>query len=305
MHARFTLVLTLMLMTLGCTSDTGGPGTATGTSSKNSAAPPPPEPKPIAEIALLQDSSYESAKITEGTTVGEVREFTTLKIPFCWCPPGQFKMGSDPNLVSHMLNEEPYDVTLNKGFWLQRTELTQTQYEALMGVNPAFFPGASSPVDSVSWNNATEYCRRLTSLPPESKLGNVFRLPTEAEWEYACRAGSTTEFCYGDDPAELVNYGWINANSQRTTHPVGEKQPNVWGLHDMHGNVAEWCQDWYGPYPTTPATDPQGQAEGEARVLRGGGWFYDSSRARSAFRDANGPSSKYVGLGFRLVAVPQ
>jgi formylglycine-generating enzyme required for sulfatase activity len=145
----------------------------------------------------------------------------------------------------------------------------------------------------------------LSALPPESKSGNAYRLPTESEWEYACRAGSTTEFCYGDDPADLEKYAWINGNSQRTTHPVGEKLPNAWGLHDMHGNVSEWCFDWYGDYPSTPVTDPQGPETGDKRVLRGGGWFFEQSRARSAFRDAYGPDVTYVGLGFRLVAVPK
>jgi formylglycine-generating enzyme required for sulfatase activity len=236
---------------------------------------------------------------------GEVREMTALKIPFCWCPPGKFVMGSDPSAPGHMLNEPQHEVTLTKGFWLQKTELTQSQFQAVMGVNPAFYPGESNPVETVSWNAATEFATRLSALPPEAKSGNVYRLPTEAEWEYACRAGSTSEFGYGDDPAELEKYGWINTNSKRTTHPVGEKLPNAWGMHDMHGNVAEWCLDWYGDYPSSSETDPQGPESGESRVLRGGSWFYDPTRARCAFRNAFRPDVTYVGLGFRLVTVPK
>jgi formylglycine-generating enzyme required for sulfatase activity len=289
----------------GNSNDPAGVATGAGAGAANSTTTLPAEPKPFEEISLSTDSSYESAAITPGTTPGEVREMTALKIPFCWCPPGKFVIGSDPNLVGHMLNEVQHEVTLTKGFWLQKTELTQAQFQTLMGINPAFHPGESNPVETISWNAAMEFARRLSALPPEGKSGNVYRLPTEAEWEYACRAGLTSEFCSGDDPAELEKYAWFNVNSKRTTHPVGEKLPNAWGLHDMHGNVSEWCLDWYGDYPTSPVTDPQGPESGESRVLRGGGWFYDPSRARCAFRNAYGPEVTYVGLGCRLVAVPK
>jgi formylglycine-generating enzyme required for sulfatase activity len=193
-------------------------------------------------------------------------------------------------------------VTLSRGFWMQQTELTQHQYQQLMGCNPAFYKGDQNPVESVTWTEATEFARRLSELPPEKKAGNVFRLPTEAEWEYACRAGSTTLFSQGDDEEQLQEVAWFHDNSARTTHPVGEKKPNAWGLHDMHGNVSEWCQDFYGDYSRDAVTDPRGPESGEKRSLRGGGWFQVSMWARSSHRDAFIPSARYVGLGFRLVA---
>jgi formylglycine-generating enzyme required for sulfatase activity len=172
-----------------------------------------------------------------------------------------------------------------------------------MGPSPAYFKGPQNPVESVTWDEAIEFCRRLSEIPPEKKVGNLFRLPTEAEWEYACRAGSTTEWCCGDDEADLDEYGWYHKNSARSTHPVGEKKPNAWGLHDMHGNVSEWCQDLYGEYPHATVTDPHGLSAGDARrTLRGGGWFFVAAYARSAYRDAHQPVDRYAGRGFRLVA---
>jgi formylglycine-generating enzyme required for sulfatase activity len=212
-------------------------------------------------------------------------------------------MGSSDDAPGNLMNEKQFEATLSRGFWMQQTELTQHQYEQLMGSNPAFFKGSQNPVESVTWTEATEFCRRLSELPPEKQAGNLFRLPTEAEWEYACRAGSTTEWCFGDDEGGLDEYGWYNKNSARTTHPVGEKKANAWGLHDMHGNVSEWCQDFYGQYPGMPVTDPIGPASSaQGRNLRGGGWFFVAPYLRSAFRDAHDASSRYSGRGFRIVA---
>lgn len=266
------------------------------------ANPVTPEPVPFDSLALASDSSYSSAPVGDDAEPGEVRELTRLKIKFCWCPPGTFQMGSSADAPGHLLNETQFDVTFSNGFWMQQTELTQNQYEQLMGSNPAFFKGPQNPIESLTWTEATEFCRRLSELPPEKKAGNRFRLPTEAEWEYACRAGSTTDFCYGDDEAGLEEYAWYHKNSGRTTHPVAKKLANAWGLHDMHGNVSEWCQDFYGAYPRNAVTDPRGPESGDKRVLRGGGWFFVPMYARSAHRNAYVPSARYVGLGFRLVA---
>jgi formylglycine-generating enzyme required for sulfatase activity len=263
------------------------------------------EPAPFETIPLASDASYESPPAADGGQPGEVRELTNLKIKFCWCPPGDFQMGSPETAPNHQLNETQYKVTLSRGFWMQQTELTQDQYQQLMGSNPAFYKGEQNPVESVTWTEATEFGRRLSELPPEKKAGNLFRLPTEAEWEYACRAGSTTVFCHGDDEAGLEEYAWYHQNSARTTHPVGEKKPNAWGLHDMHGNVSEWCQDFFGDYPREAAIDPRGPKSGDKRTLRGGGWFQVAMWARSSHRDAYVPSARYVGLGFRLVATMQ
>jgi formylglycine-generating enzyme required for sulfatase activity len=232
---------------------------------------PIPEPVPFESIPLSSDSSYTSTPIREGREPGEVIELTNLKLKFCWCPAGRFMMGSPVDSRGHLLNEAPFEATISKGFWLQQTEITQNQFEHLMGSNPSYFKGKDNPVDSVSWTEAVEFCRRLSELPPEKAAGNLFRLPTEAEWEYACRAGSSGEFCFGDNETEMDAYGWYSLNSGRTTHPVGQKKPNSWGLHDVHGNVSEWCLDSYADYPGVPTTDPRGPLPGEKQNLRGGG----------------------------------
>lgn len=276
----------------------GNPGTASG----KLAEAPAPEPVAFETIPLASDDSYESPPADDGAQPGEVREFSKLKIKFCWCPAGEFEMGSPETAPYHQLNETQHKVTLSRGFWMQQTELTQEQYKQLMGTSPAYYKGEQNPVDSVTWIEATEYGRRLSELPPEKKAGNLFRLPTEAEWEYACRAGTTTVFPESDDDAGLEDFAWFHKNSARTTHPVGEKKPNAWGVFDMHGNVSEWCQDFYGDYARDAVIDPTGPSSGDKRTLRGGGWFQVSMWARSSHRDAFIPSARYIGLGFRLVA---
>lgn len=262
----------------------------------------PLEPVPFESMALASDESYESPRADAGAQAGDVRELTHLKIRFHWCPPGSFSLGTSHTSEKHLLNEGPVDVTFSKGFWMQETELTQNQYEQLMGPGPSFHKGPENPVDSVTWDEAVEFCRRLSELPPEKKAGNLFRLPTEAEWEYACRAGTTTEFSFGDDESLMDQFAWYSANSNRTTHPVAQKKPNAWGLCDMHGNVAEWCLDFYGEYPQQALTDPRGPESGAKRTLRGGGWFHLPVFARSAHRDGSIPLARYFARGFRLVA---
>jgi formylglycine-generating enzyme required for sulfatase activity len=154
----------------------------------------------------------------------------------------------------------------------------------VMGTNPSNFKGSQNPVEKVSWDDAVEFCRNLSAMPAEKKAGYIYRLPTEAEWEYACRAGTTTEYSFGDSDSALGDYAWYDENSGRTTHPVGGKKPNPWGLYDMHGNVFEWCQDWHGDYPSGSVTDPTGAAVGSYRVYRGGSWDYYSGVCRSAIR---------------------
>jgi formylglycine-generating enzyme required for sulfatase activity len=163
------------------------------------------------------------------------------------------------------------------------------------------------PVEQVSWEDAVEYCRKLSELPEERAAGRVYRLPTEAEWEYACRAGSQTKWSFGDAESSFGEYAWYGANSDSTTHRVGEKKANAWGLYDMHGNVWEWCSDWYGEeyYRESPREDPLGPAsEGSARSNRGGGWDYRPVHCRSAFRFANLPVDRYGSLGFRVARSP-
>lgn len=226
-----------------------------------------------------------------------------------WIPAGEFTMGSPANDGDRDLDEGPQTkVTIPQGFWMAKCEVTQAEYESVMGVNPSQFSGeAKRPVEKVSWYDALKYCLRLTQLEQAAgKLpaGYAYRLPTEAEWEYACRAGTTTRFSYGDDPGFLLtsDYAWCNGNSGSTTHPVGMKQPNSWGLFDMHGNVLEWCLDsWSGLLPGGSATNLPAYATGSLRVARGGSWLYEAKFSRSANRDDYGPSNQCSDLGFRVV----
>jgi formylglycine-generating enzyme required for sulfatase activity len=249
------------------------------------------------------------------------RAVWTPNTNFVWISPGTFTMGSPSNEAGRSIIEGPQAaVTISQGFWMGKCELTQEDYLAVVGSNPSYFNGDRSgppdndqdygidltrPVEQVSWHDATNYCARLTEL--ERIAGRiptnyVYRLPTEAEWEYACRAGTTTRFYYGDDPGytNLTNYAWYFDNSDMT-HSVGQLLPNAWGLYDMAGNVWEWCQDWYDAYPDGSRTDPQGAVTGTSRLWRGGGWFRIAQYCRSARRFNNLPTYTYDGLGFRVV----
>jgi formylglycine-generating enzyme required for sulfatase activity len=196
---------------------------------------------------------------------------------------------------------EATQVTLTQPFELGVYEVTQEQYEQVMGTNPSNFKGSQNPVEQVSWDDAVEFCRKLSALPAEKKAGYLYRLPTEAEWEYACRAGTTTKYSFGDSDSALGDYAWYGENSGRTTHPVGGKKPNPWGLYDMHGNVFEWCQDWHGDYPSRSVTDPTGAAVGSFRVYRGGCWLNFSGLCRSAIRNWDSPDYRFDDLGFRVL----
>jgi len=211
--------------------------------------------------------------------------------------PGRFMMGSPDSELGRGDKEGPqHEVVIAKPFYLGVTEVTQAQYEAVMGTNPSQFKGPTNPVESVSWNDAVEFCRKLSE-----KTRKTFRLPTEAEREYACRAGSKTRFSFGDSESVLGEYAWYASNSGGKTHPVGQKKPNPWGLYDMHGNVAEWCADWYADYPKAAVTDHQGPASGTYRVLRGGSWYPTPDGCRSAFRNYGTPGIRYNVFGFRVV----
>ena len=193
-----------------------------------------------------------------------------------------------------------HEVTLSRPFYMGVTEVTNGQWQRVMGSVPSKWKDADRPVETVSWEEAVAFCRKLSELPEERKAGRVYRLPTEAEWEYACRAGTDTKYSFGDAEGQLDAYGWYDKNSGGKTHPVGQKQPNAWGLHDMHGNVWEWCSDWYGEYPRGGVTDPQGWSGGSNRVNRGGSWNNTARNCRSANRNRNNPSNRNNNLGFRL-----
>ena len=231
---------------------------------------------------------------------------------FVWLPPGQFVMGSPASEVDRQSDEGPQTrVTLTRGFFLGRYHVTQAEYLSVIGTNPSAFAGDTNlPVETVSWNDATNFCAQLTTRDGVARglpAGWAYRLPTEAEFEYASRAGSTNRFSYGDDPdyTQLPNYAWYNANSGGTTHPVGGKLPNRWGLYDMSGNVWEWCSDWYSNnYPGGSVTDPQGSVSGSSRVIRGGGYNSDARTCRSALRYYFTPSNWSTAVGFRVVLAP-
>jgi formylglycine-generating enzyme required for sulfatase activity len=225
-----------------------------------------------------------------------------------WIPPGTFTMGSPTTEESRNTNEGPQTVvTLTKGFFMEKYELTQSEYQDVMGNNPSVFVALYAPVENVSWDDAVEFCVLLTVR--DKALGRLpagyeYRLPTEAEWEYACRAETTTRYSYSEEASLLGLYAWYSDNSNRKTHPVGTKLSNPWGLCDVHGNVWEWCLDWKGTYPGGSVTDPKGPVDGSFRVLRGGSWSNDARDCRSAYRYGNPPSVLGNVIGFRVVLAP-
>jgi formylglycine-generating enzyme required for sulfatase activity len=270
-------------------------------------------------VVPLADGSVSSAKLasnlslggtTTGTFSGDGSGLTNLPSSsaespanvfpargMAWIKPGSFLMGSRVDGPEDNANETQHPVTLTKGFWIGVHEVTQAEYLAVMGSNPSYFQSpnvtadTSRPVEQVDWNSAVAYCAALTTS--ERTAGRIpaswgYRLPTEAEWEYCCRAGArTTQFSYDDDlnATALGNYAWYYKDeSDILTHPVGQKLSNPWGLMDMHGNVFEWCQDWFDSYPSTSVTDPLGPISGSFRVARGGCYTYTSEDARCAAR---------------------
>jgi formylglycine-generating enzyme required for sulfatase activity len=219
-------------------------------------------------------------------------------------PAGEFLMGSPATEEGRYSDEQQHRVRITKPYYLGATEVTQTQYEAVMRENLSDFKGPQRPVETVSWDDAASFCDRLSALQAEKVAGRTYRLPTEAEWEYASRAGSTARYAYGDDAAALGDHAWFVDNSSETTHPVGEKQPNAWGLYDMHGNVWEWCADWYGEYTNSLVDDPTGPATGSERVHRGGCWLDPATDCRTAYRGKVRPFIRVSDLGFRVATVP-
>jgi formylglycine-generating enzyme required for sulfatase activity len=227
-------------------------------------------------------------------------------------PAGTFVMGSPDSEVDRSTNEAPQTtVTLSRGFWMGTYEVTQQEFSDVMGTNPSHFTGSlDRPVEFLSWTDANNYCDILTQRERAAGRipGNhVYRLPTEAEWEYACRARTTMRFSYGDDPGyvNLAAYAWYLDNGADTTHPVGGKLPNPWGLYDMYGNVWEWCQDWLAAYPGGSVTDPVvGSATGSNPIVRGGSYAYGGAICRSAKRGAmSPPTGMRWDVGLRAVLV--
>ena len=229
-----------------------------------------------------------------------------IGMEFRLIPPGKFTVGSPQDEEWHRPDEILHGVTITKAFYMATTEVTQGQWKALMGENPSFFTGDDLPVETVTWEDAAKFCRKLSD-----KEGVQYRLPTEAEWEYACRAGTTTPFHTGETiSTDQANYDGNHTYAagrkgvfRETTTDVGSFAPNAWGLHDVHGNVWEWCADWYGEYSKGEASDPTGPANGDRRVFRGGCWVNFPAVCRSANRAKVAPVSWNFHLGFRVVRV--
>ncbi|MCR5164443.1 MAG: SUMF1/EgtB/PvdO family nonheme iron enzyme, partial [Thermoguttaceae bacterium] len=280
---------------------------------KKVVTPRPVQPKPVTTMTTFPVS------LKKGNTAGERKILTAdgIDYAFRWCPPGEFMMGSEPRYETRRIkrtwgewaagkpdteryvtnpNELPHKVKLTKGFWLLETQVTQAMWQSVMGSNPSHFKGERNPVEKVSWNDCQEFCKKLSE-----KLGQQVKLPTEAQWEYACRAGTT-----GDYAGTLDEMAWYDKNSGRTTHAVGQKKPNAWGLYDMHGNVWERCSDYYGYeyYRRSPTSDPENTTTSSHRVDRGGGWCNGAGYCRSANRDGDTPDFRYNFLGLRVLVVP-
>jgi formylglycine-generating enzyme required for sulfatase activity len=297
----------------------------------------PPSPTKSNDLIIRPSSglinlSKSGTALSEQRIGGEELEFEIaagVKLVMCWIPPGEFLMGSPEDEEGRVEDETQHRVMITQGFWLAKTPTTQAQWKAVMGSNPSDFlraiftanstalwkavmgknpsefRGDTLPVESVSWNDVCGeesgtggFLGELNRRVPE---GVRFRLPTEAQWEYACRAGTT-----GPYAGRLDEMGWYNANSGGRTHPVGQKKPNAWGLHDMHGNVWECCADWRLDYDLHSLTDPTGPADGfysRARVIRGGCWLDGPAAARSANREEYLPHvPQWSYFGFRLAA---
>jgi formylglycine-generating enzyme required for sulfatase activity len=218
-----------------------------------------------------------------------------IGMEFVLIPAGEFPMGADNGTD----DEKPvHRVRISKPFYLGIYEVTQSQWQTIMNNNPSAFQGDSNlPVENVSWDDVQEFLRKLHAREGRT----TYRLPTEAEWEYAARAGTTTAYSFGNEASQLGEYAWCAENSGEKTHPVGQKNPNAWGMYDLHGNVWEWVQDWYGKYTTDTVTDPQGPSSGSLRVFRGGSWRNGARDCRSAHRYYAAPGNRRGTLGFRLL----
>jgi formylglycine-generating enzyme required for sulfatase activity len=274
----FSSVLAFGLL-VGCGKSNVGGGTGSG--------PPCETDEDCAEGEACFDGDCVEVELTIDLGGGVTMELVRIRA-------GTFMMGSD----SGRDDETPvHSVTISRDFYIGRYQVTRTQWQAVMGSDPSSLSGCGDcPVANVSWDEVVTFCDTVATM-----TGYDLRLPTEAEWEYACRAGTTTEYSFGDDGARLGDYGWYIDNSDSRTHEVGGKLPNPWGLYDMHGNVLEWCSDWYSStyYSSSPGSDPTGPEAGSDRVERGGQWGSSPGSCRSANRSRSSPDLGSTKVGFR------
>ena len=294
-----------------------------------------------AETAVDGRQSSKQGENTSGNP--QPKEFAnSIGMKLRLIPKGTFTMGSPASEKGRSDHERPHEVTISRGFYMGVYEVTQEEYQKVMGTNPSYFQDGKDarfkkldtskhPVEEVTWTDANAFCSRLSELPEEKKAGRVYRLPTESEWEYACRSGSQAAYEFGENEGSLRDAAWFGNNSGKNeldtddlkekrediggytlslmanycrTQIVGMKKPNAWGLYDMHGNVREWCLDGFTFYPYDAVTDPIGSEKNEARVVRGGSYFDQANRCRSAYREGNSPTTRINTIGFRVALIP-
>jgi formylglycine-generating enzyme required for sulfatase activity len=266
----------------------------------------------LAALGSLAVATAEESKEVGGKAKSPPKELTVdlgkgIKLELVLIPAGEFRMGFPPEEdIAEFDRWVPpqHRVRITKPFYLGKYPVTQEQWEAVMGSNPSHFKGPKNPVEQVSWDDCQKFLGTLNATVRGGAC--KFQLPTEAQWEYACRAGSETRYCFGDDESQLGEYAWYDRNSGGKTHPVGEKKPNAWGLCDMHGNAFEWCSDWWQDrhYDESPVDDPTGAATGGGHVCRGGGWNSTARYCRSASRDGEPPGYAGFSLGLRVSLAP-
>jgi sulfatase modifying factor 1 len=264
----------------------------------------------VVAVALSGNLALGQVPSFVGTHAGQIRDDNDLKMKLVWCPPGQFTMGSPKDEKDRLDDEHQVQVTLTKGFWLGREEVTQREWHRIMQTTPwkgkkGVKEGDNYPATFVNWKEAMQFCKKLTEQ--EHGAGRLlsdweYTLPTEAQWEYACRAWTQSRFSFGDDDSKLTEYAWFDENTvdlgEKYAHQVAQKQPNAWGLYDMHGNVDEWCLDVYGEL--RGGTDPRGPSEGRGKVQRGSAWHAGKQYCRTAKRFASLSDYKDFYLGFRV-----
>ncbi len=266
---------------------------------------------PIYGIPIVKDLLKKQMSALKGflkTLFGRKKTTRTLNpgIELVEVPPGKFLMGSPQGELGRLSDETQHEVTLTRGFKIGKYPVTQAQWKAVMGDEHTFFaqPHPKVPADSLNWNDCQDFLSKLSRM-----TGKTWRLPTEAEWEYACRAGTKTALNSGKNITDeykcpnLEELAWYGRNAVKTPHPVGEKKPNAWGLHDMHGNIYEWCSDTYAPYPSGPVTDPDGSSVSDTQtlVLRGGCWLVSARSCRCANRGYGHPEDNHEMYGMRVV----